>query len=348
MLRTRLQTTLPRVIGRRWAQAHPSDVISRLNTDADFRRVVALGIEKDVFASMEALAVPADQVPVPNKTQIFQLCVLSAVPFIGFGIFDNMVMLTVGDVIDATFGVTMGFSTLAAAGLGQCVSDATGMTLQGFIERFSDRLGLPNPHLTLQQQELSCVKSWVQFARTLGIVVGCLIGMFPLLFLNTTRRCLIDAVKDELPEEKKKQLEAVMHRRTFGEGEKLMSCGERNGHVYVILQGEVEVVGRDNFDKPLSVCTLGPGNMVGELEVVNNHPCVADVIATEDVRVQAIARDDFLSVVADGDKTLVDDVFRENVKSSSRYVWYRMKMEKNEREKQEGKADEKKNGSGES
>ena len=266
----------------------------------------------------------------PSGKQIFHLCLRAAIPFIGFGIFDNLVMLTVGDAIDATFGVTMGFSTLAAAGFGQCVSDATGITLQGMIERFADKLGLPNANVSRQQEQLSHVKSWVQLARTLGIVFGCLIGMFPLLFLNTTRRCVVDSVKDNLPLERKKYFESKLKIKTFQEGEKLMQCGKQSETVYIILQGEVEVVGRDNFDEPMSVCMLGPGSMVGELEIVNSHPCVADVIASELVKTQAIAREDFLKVVEHGSNA--EEVFKENIKTSP-YVWYRMKMEKEGKEK---------------
>ena len=37
----------------------------------------------------------------------------------GFGFMDNVVMITMGDLIDSTLGVTFGLSTLTAAGFGQ-------------------------------------------------------------------------------------------------------------------------------------------------------------------------------------------------------------------------------------
>eukprot|EP01060_Flectonema_neradi_P028132 TRINITY_DN37854_c0_g1_i1.p1 TRINITY_DN37854_c0_g1~~TRINITY_DN37854_c0_g1_i1.p1 ORF type:complete len:290 (+),score=52.17 TRINITY_DN37854_c0_g1_i1:43-870(+) len=266
----------------------------------------------------------SDNVPRPTGAQIRATCLRAAIPFIGFGIFDNMVMLTVGDMIDATFGVTMGFSTMAAAGLGQCCSDATGITLQGFIERFSDKLGLPSANLTFEQERLSIVKTWVQIARTFGIVFGCLIGMFPLLFLNTNRRNVVDQVTDSLTPEQRAKFDSVMQAMSFEEGDKLLSHGSIGECMHVILHGEVEIVGRDNQGNPITVCNMGPGCIVGELEIVNDHPCVADVIATEPVRTHMITKKDFLDIVG---KEISADIFRDNVKNSAKYVWYRMKME---------------------
>mmetsp|Transcript_90258 Transcript_90258/g.218807 ORF Transcript_90258/g.218807 Transcript_90258/m.218807 type:complete len:97 (+) Transcript_90258:1-291(+) len=92
-------------------------------------------------------------------------------------------MLSVGGTIESTIGVACGISSLAAAGLGQMVSDASGITLQGLIERFADKLGLPRPGLTIEQQQLPLVKSFELGSRILGIVLGCSIGMVPLLVL---------------------------------------------------------------------------------------------------------------------------------------------------------------------
>ena len=46
---------------------------------------------------------------------------------VGFGFADNAIMIVAGDRIDATLGVRLGFSTLAAAGLGNLISDVAGI-----------------------------------------------------------------------------------------------------------------------------------------------------------------------------------------------------------------------------
>ncbi|CAN0299735.1 unnamed protein product, partial [Hapterophycus canaliculatus] len=57
----------------------------------------------------------------PTRQQLRTLFMHSAVPMVGFGIMDNFVMLTAGDIIDNTFGVKFGLATLTAAACGQVV-----------------------------------------------------------------------------------------------------------------------------------------------------------------------------------------------------------------------------------
>jgi hypothetical protein len=49
-------------------------------------------------------------------------------PFIGFGFLDNFIMITVADRIEESIGVVLCLSTMAAAGMGNMVSDLAGMT----------------------------------------------------------------------------------------------------------------------------------------------------------------------------------------------------------------------------
>ena len=53
---------------------------------------------------------------------------------VGFGFVDNLVMIMAGDAIDHHIGMALGLTTLAAAGLGNAVSDAAGVYLGGYIE----------------------------------------------------------------------------------------------------------------------------------------------------------------------------------------------------------------------
>jgi hypothetical protein len=111
----------------------------------------------------------------------------SAVPFIGFGIIDNAVMLVAGDQIDMTLGVSLGISTLAAAGLGNLLSDVGGVWAGGAIERASDRLGLPAPLLTRSEENHQRTKSTENLGSAFGVALGCLIGMLPLLLIDSSK-----------------------------------------------------------------------------------------------------------------------------------------------------------------
>jgi hypothetical protein len=60
--------------------------------------------------------------------------IASAIPFIGFGFLDNFIMLVAGEEIDSAFGVRLGLSTLASAGLGNLVADVIGVGAANGIE----------------------------------------------------------------------------------------------------------------------------------------------------------------------------------------------------------------------
>ena len=68
-----------------------------------------------------------------TREQLKKLAVMSAIPFVGFGFLDNAVMITAGSQIDAAFSA-FGISAMAAAGLGNTVSDVAGIKAGGFIE----------------------------------------------------------------------------------------------------------------------------------------------------------------------------------------------------------------------
>jgi Transmembrane protein 65 len=51
-----------------------------------------------------------------------------------FGTCDNAILILAGEYIDLTLGVTMGISTMAAAALGNLVSDVAGVGLGGVVE----------------------------------------------------------------------------------------------------------------------------------------------------------------------------------------------------------------------
>ena len=76
-------------------------------------------------------------------------------------------------------------------------------------------------------------------------------------------------------------------------GDSLIRFGEPGGYMHLILQGEVDVVGRGEFGKNLHVCTFGYGQTVGELEFMNNHNCLADVVAKTEVKTAKLSRRHF-------------------------------------------------------
>jgi len=104
---------------------------------------------------------------------------------IGFGIMDNSVMLHAGNTIDLTLGVTFGLSTLASAACGQACSDVAGVLFGGFVETMAQRMGLPEPDFTDEEQQLPIVKRVGVAGGVIGIFTGCCLGLLNLFIIDT-------------------------------------------------------------------------------------------------------------------------------------------------------------------
>jgi hypothetical protein len=113
-----------------------------------------------------------------------QLALSRGVPLIGFGFMDNFIMIIAGEYIDSHIGVTLGISTMAAAALGNLFSDIAGLGLGGTIESLAAKLGIETPQLTKAQRRSRTAHVVTLVASVIGIAIGCIIGMFPLLFYS--------------------------------------------------------------------------------------------------------------------------------------------------------------------
>ncbi|EPT26665.1 GAF domain protein [Toxoplasma gondii TgCatPRC2] len=124
--------------------------------------------------------------PPPSRRDLWLLSLSSSLPFVGFGLVDNCIMIVAGDLFDTTLCVTLGLTTMAAAALGNWISDLMGLWLGSRIEALSSRiLPIPKPSLTPEQRESPICRKHYYIGTGIGISIGCLLGMAPLLFLDT-------------------------------------------------------------------------------------------------------------------------------------------------------------------
>ena len=129
-----------------------------------------------VFSSMPGKAQEA-----PSKQQLRTHALQSAVPMIGFGIVDCVVMTQVGSTMDAVLGARLGISSITAAAIGLFCSDSCGVLFGGTIESFAGRLGLPSANLTSEQLEMPETKRMGTLGRLVGVQLGVLLGSTTLL-----------------------------------------------------------------------------------------------------------------------------------------------------------------------
>ena len=170
----------PSTFGRRIDRACPH--CEQINTDGTLSYREFQQWARDVIERTNS----PGEVKVPaTGAQLRALAAQTMVPYVGFGIVDNAMMVMSGEAIDHTLGLMLGLSTLAAAALGNSFSNGEpgptgpqridtsdkyftrtapcsaglGMVLHGTIERFAGALGLPDPRLTMYQRGTAPVKN---------------------------------------------------------------------------------------------------------------------------------------------------------------------------------------------
>ena len=125
-------------------------------------------------------------IPEPEWKQLSAHALRCGIPMVGFGIIDNLVMITAGEHIQCTIGITLGLTTMAAAGLGQVVSDISGIMSGGTVDALVGRLlpNLPRSGLTSLQKELTSARMAQTAGGCIGVTIGCLLGMSVLFFMD--------------------------------------------------------------------------------------------------------------------------------------------------------------------
>ena len=130
----------------------------------------------------------ADATKAPSLRTLRWVSFTTGLPFIGFGFMDNAILIIAGDAIDTSLGVTLGISTMCAAALGNIISDLAGIGCAAYIEDFcATTLKLPVPKLSAAQRQLRSVRMASQGGMAIGMTIGCLLGMLPLLFIDTDK-----------------------------------------------------------------------------------------------------------------------------------------------------------------
>lgn len=123
------------------------------------------------------------------------------------------------------------------------------------------------------------------------------------------------------------QLADALKPANFEAGASLIKYGDVGETFYIIVEGTVEVYGRDDAGASVKVCEFTVGENVGELEFLHNHKCVADVKAKGFVRTAKMNRRHFEMVMGP-----VKDVLARVAATSDVYKYYRQQLEKMEKE----------------
>lgn len=73
----------------------------------------------------------------------------------------------------------------------------------------------------------------------------------------------------------------------------VLQAGDRTDNIYLILTGMLKVQISDQEGREVILSMLGPGEMFGEMGVIDDHPRSATVMSTEACDLVVIPKDDF-------------------------------------------------------
>jgi CRP-like cAMP-binding protein len=95
------------------------------------------------------------------------------------------------------------------------------------------------------------------------------------------------------------QLLEIAREKTFQPGEKVLVQGRSSQYLWIVLEGQCEVVRDTPHDGPVSLATLAPWSLFGEMSFFSPAPHSANVVARTPVKLLSIARADYDDLVRD-------------------------------------------------
>jgi Cyclic nucleotide-binding domain/HEAT repeats len=104
---------------------------------------------------------------------------------------------------------------------------------------------------------------------------------------------------EALPPQELEPIAAAAEEEVFSEGELLAVRGEPGDTLYVIVDGQVQVLGAGEQE----LAVRGPGDFIGEMAVISSKPRAASLLATSDVRVLELHKPAFEAILRERPET---------------------------------------------
>jgi CRP-like cAMP-binding protein len=138
--------------------------------------------------------------------------------------------------------------------------------------------------------------------------------------MNTTSKEILDSrLGFELSDNEATKLASLMQAKELRGGDYLIVEGTTDDSLYVIVEGNLEVVKRTAGDSVASIAIVREGQLAGELSFLDSSVHTVGLRALSDTKVLALAREDFEKII-DGDPQLVYKVMRAVARSAHRIM----------------------------
>lgn len=87
-------------------------------------------------------------------------------------------------------------------------------------------------------------------------------------------------------EEERDRIERIADVRHIAEGAPLIRAGEQDSTLFAIEDGHLDIIGIDD-GKTMTLATVGPGDVIGEVSFIDDSPRTVSVVAGENATVRA-------------------------------------------------------------
>jgi CRP/FNR family transcriptional regulator, cyclic AMP receptor protein len=98
-----------------------------------------------------------------------------------------------------------------------------------------------------------------------------------------------------VPRPELERLAALMRRRTYRRGEVVIRWGEPGETLHLVCRGRLKVVLPSERGDEAVLAIVGPGDLFGEMALLDSGPRSATVVALEPVETATLSRADFLA-----------------------------------------------------
>ena len=85
--------------------------------------------------------------------------------------------------------------------------------------------------------------------------------------------------------------------KAFEPGQVIFKEGDTGDHMFIIIQGEVEIRKRTSMDTARTLSTFKPGDVFGEMALIENKPRSATAVATKASRMLVMNEPLFLAMI---------------------------------------------------
>ncbi len=106
-----------------------------------------------------------------------------------------------------------------------------------------------------------------------------------------------------------KDLSALAKRaeiKAFGADETIFRRGDAAAHMMVVVNGRVQISSPSHEGDKIIFATMNPGDVFGEIALIDGHERSTDAIANEATEVLALQRDDFIKTLENNPKLTID------------------------------------------